>query len=48
VSDGRLAGLWRTKAGKVTVEKLGPLPAAALEAETERVAELLRARASSR
>jgi hypothetical protein len=48
LTDGRLTGLWRTKARKVTVERLGTLPAAALEAETERVAELLRARASSR
>jgi Winged helix DNA-binding domain len=46
--DGRLAGLWRAKAGKVTVEKLGPLPRADLDEETERVVELLRARASSR
>jgi Winged helix DNA-binding domain len=46
--DGRLAGLWRAKAGKVAIEKLGRLPRADLEDETERVLELLRARASSR
>ena len=42
--DGRLAGLWRGKAkgskGEITVERLRPLPRAALEEEVRRVAEL--------
>jgi hypothetical protein len=44
LKDGRLAGLWRAKAkgGKteITVEKLGRLARADLEAEAQRVAEL--------
>lgn len=44
LKDGRLAGLWRAKAKgrktEITVEKLGRLARADLEAEAERVAEL--------
>jgi hypothetical protein len=44
LSDGRLTGLWRVKAkgrtAELTVETLGRLPRADLEAEAQRVAEL--------
>ncbi|GAA4219991.1 hypothetical protein FHR32_000543 [Streptosporangium album] len=41
VHQGRVAGVWEAKSGKVTVDLLEDVPAAALAAETERIAGLL-------